>query len=178
MVPKGKAGKKPGGKSDPHEILKRVVTVGKLMHIRGMTLSEIYQWNLDPGRGIDPDTGAPVPNMWGFSYRQIHELSKKAQKLGGSLLVKNYDEAIRRAVRMWYDLKEKAENGSDFRCAALCIVQISKIQDTYLGKQGKPLMNPVSQAPHQWAATQPELLECKDVTAADYDRIIGPPPKP
>ncbi len=184
LVPKpppGKAGKKRDGRSDTHEILKRVVTVGKLMHIRGMSLTEVYQWNKDPARGLHPDTGEPIPNMWNFSFRQIHEISVKARKLGANLLLNDYDEALRRMMRIWFDLKDKSEQGGDFRAAIVCAAQIAKLQDNYIGKMGKSKTEAVTQLPHQWADAMPAealKIECRDVTEADYDRIIGPPPKP
>jgi hypothetical protein len=144
LVPKAKPGPKPGSKSHPNEILKRVVQIGQMLHIQGMTLTEIYQWNIDPDRGVDPETGQPLPggNPWGYGLRQLSDMVRKAQALGAQLLIKDYETALRIQLRQWYDLKRKAIAGGDFRVAAVCIAQIAKITDSYQGKAGRAKVMP------------------------------------
>ncbi len=112
-VPKKKPGKKPGTKSGPIEVQARTAQVWHMMYARGMGLTEIYVWNMDPARALHPDTGEPLPggNPWGYSLTQIHLMVKRAQKMGAGLICKSWDEAIRMTLRGLYDLYEASKAG-------------------------------------------------------------------
>lgn len=178
LVPKAKPGPKPGSKSHPNEILKRVVQIGQMLHCRGMTLTEIYQWNMDPDRGVDAETGEPLPggNPWGYGIRQISEMVRKAQALGASLLVRDYATSVRIQLRMWYDLKRKAEAAQDFRVSAYCVAQIAKLMDSYQGKAGRKKNLPGGKsADFLWAETKAieAAPAAPDFKNADLESLTG-----
>lgn len=178
LVPKSKPGPKPGSKSHPNEILKRVVQIGQMLHVQGMTLTEIYQWNMDPDRALDPETQEPLPggNPWGYGLRQVTEMVRKAQALGASLLVRDYQTSLRIQLRQWYDLKRKAIAGGDFRTAAFCIAQIAKIMDSYQGKVGpQRRMLDGKRTDFLWA--EPKAIDvgpaAVNTKAADLESLAG-----
>ncbi len=160
LVPKSKPGPKPGSKSHPNEILKRIVQIGQMLHIQGMTLTEIYQWNMDPDRGLDPETREPLPggNPWGYGLRQVSEMVRRANALGAQLLVKDYATAIRIQLRLWYDLRRKSIAGGDFRVAAVCNIQIAKIHDSHVGKLSRHKHIPGTQMDASFVWAEPKAI--------------------
>jgi hypothetical protein len=179
LVPKRKPGPKPGSKSHPNEILKRVVQVGQMLHIQGMTLTEIYQWNMDPDRGLDPETKQPLPggNPWGYGIRTMTEIVRKANALGASLLVKDYNTALRIHLRQLHDLKRKSIAGGDFRVAYLCIIQIAKTVEAYQGKIGRHKNLPGSRINGDFIWAEPKAITAgpaaADIVAEDMDAMAA-----
>lgn len=178
LVPKAKPGPKPGHKSHPNEILKRIVQIGQMLHIQGMTLTEIYQWNMDPDRGLDPETRQPLPggNPWGYGVRQITNMVQRANAMGASLLVKDYGQAMRIHLRQLHDLKRKAIAGGDFRVAFLCVIQIAKTIEAYQGKTARHKNIPGTQTKGDFLWAEPKAIAAGPSQAdikADYMDALG-----
>lgn len=187
-VPKKGPGRKPGQKSSSLEVMQRVVQVGKMMYSRGMGLTEIYTWNMDPARALHPDTGDPLPggNPWGYSFTQIHAMCAKARKLGASLICKSYEEALRLTLQDFFDLKEAAKAGGDYKAAAFFAVHIAKMRDTYLGKMQKLKGDPTNgrqsntAAAFHWAETTKALAaKAEPIAPVEFEDVTDqhtPPP--
>lgn len=172
LVPKSKPGPKPGSKSSPHQMLKRIVQIGQMLHVQGMTFTEIYEWNMDPARALDPETQEPIPggNQWAYGRRQLWEMMQRAEKMGASLLCKDYETALRQTLRQLHDLKRKAIAGGDFRVAFLCVAQIAKIQETWVGKSSKIKRINGDKSTFHWAA--PKQIDAAPSTI-DLESIAG-----
>ncbi len=133
LSPQGKkAGRRPG--SNPEAILSRVVEIGQMLVDQGMSLMEIYRWNVTPNPKDENHLA-----RWNYSYRQIKNMTLQARKQGQSLLCKDHQEALLFTLRGYYALKRKAMAGGDFKVAFLCEREISKIRGTYLAENSAPL---------------------------------------
>ena len=120
----GKPGRRPDF-SGPEQILLRVVKVGKLMHKEGMQLFEIYNWNMEPEQ---------MATGWGYGYRHIHRLVKRARTLGADFLSKSHEQNILTTLMEWVELKRESMLLGDMRAAAYCQKEIAKIRESNSGK--------------------------------------------
>jgi len=142
-LPLKPAGRKSGNKSDGLQVLKRVVQIGKMMDEEGMGLTEIYNWNMEPEQADE----------WGYSVRTISEMCARARKLGMQMLCQTHAENVRRTLRQFYALYNKAIDENDLRVAFLCVVQIARIRDVETSKSRQSKTDPVTSAAFKWRAT-------------------------
>ncbi len=164
LPPKGKAGRRPN--TTPEAALSRVVDIGQMLVDQGMTLMEIYRWNITENPK-DPNH----LSRWNYSYRQIQVMTKQARKLGQSLLCKDHEEAVVFTLRGYYSLKRKAMAGGDFRVAFLCEREISKLRGTFVSQPNvaaaKMLATAPPENPMRWATEPSPVVEGEMVE--DFD---------
>lgn len=141
-------GQKPGQKSSEIQILKRVIQVGQMMDVQGMSMTEIYQWNQEPEQAKD----------WGFSVHSIHRLCARARRLGVDILGQSYNQRVRTTYRQYYALYRKAVAGDDFRVALACIMRLEKLRG----------INP----------DKIQAVKTDQTTGASFDWNPLPPPEP
>ena len=122
QVPKAAPGTR-RGRNDPVTIMARIVQVGQMIVAQGMTVSEIYNWNM---------ADKQVKEGWGYSAKTVSQMAKKARDQGRSLLAKNLEDAIILTIREWYSLKRQAIAAGEFAVAAVCVKEIAKIRGTYI----------------------------------------------
>ncbi len=140
--------RKPGPRPDlsgAEQILLRVVTVGSLMHKNGWSLQRIFVWNQDPEQ---------IKNGWGYGYRHIHRLVKRAKLLGAEFLCKSHGERILTSLNEWMELRGEAVLLGDIRAAAYCQKEIDKLRDAHAGKHLRgitPLHGGGGHGRYKWA---------------------------
>ncbi len=167
VPPPKTAGRRKG--STPDEMVARVVDVGQMMVDQGMTLIEIYRWNISENKK-DPNH----LTTWNYSYRQVHAMTRKAREMGTSLLANSYKEALLMTLREYYALKRKAMAAGDFRAAYACVREISKIRGTYLPDRAKvsPIELPADSkiSPMEWADAESVPLD-PEASETDFDGV-------
>ncbi len=166
LPPKGKAGRRPS--SSPEAVLSRVVDIGQMMVDQGMSLMEIYRWNITENPK-DPEH----LKRWNYSYRQIHIMCKDARKIGQSLICKSYEEALTFTLRGYYSLKRKSMAAGDFRVAFLCEREISKLRGTFIAQPGAAnrAIPPTEAAenPMRWAQSEDPSPVVDGELVTDFD---------
>ena len=134
QLPEGDGKEKtPGPRPDlsgAEQILLRVVKVGQLMHRDGMSLMEIWVWNNEPDQ---------VAKGWGYGYRHVHRLCKRAKLLGADFLCKSHEQNILTTLMEWMELKRHSVVLGDMRAACYCEKEIAKLRDSYVGKSMRHL---------------------------------------
>ena len=134
------AGRKPGNKSDLHHVLKRIVQIGQMMDSQGMTLTEIYSWNMEPEQAEE----------WGYSVRQVSEMCRRARLLGMEALKQTHAENVRRSLRQFQALFNAAMEEKEFRVAYCCVLQIARIRLSYCGVSKQSKTDPVTGKAFIW----------------------------
>ena len=118
--------------STSNVVLQRVVQIGQMMDVQGMSLTEIYEWNQRPKNA---EAGELSGGGWHYSVREIAALMRKARDLGASLLHEDMRRNTIGVIRQLYDLKRKALAGGDFRVAFLCVREIARIRNVWPGNK-------------------------------------------
>ncbi len=164
--PGKKAGRRPG--NNPEAILSRIVDIGQMLVDQGMSLMEIYRWNITANPKDENHLA-----RWNYSYRQIKNMCLQARKQGQSLLCKDHEEALLFTMRGYYALKRKAMAGGDFKVAFLCEREISKIRGTYLAENSAPLRKiaqPTADVPAMnWATSEDNSPVVEGEYVPDFD---------
>lgn len=140
------------GLSSAEILLQRIVTVGKLMHEQGMSTIEICVWNQLPEQ---------IANNWGYSFRHIYRLVKRAKRLGAELICRNPAENLIQTIQEWAAIKRRSIEIGDMRAACVAQAKISELRDSYVLKaikKGK-------------IKEKPQMIWAK--VMSDDDEVIG-----
>lgn len=105
--------------------LRRITQIGKMMYDRRMDMVEIFTWNQEPEQ---------IAAGWGYTYRHIHLLCKRAKMLGAALLCKDMAEAVRTDLKEWETILRKCLEIGDMRAACVAQAKISEIRGVNVGR--------------------------------------------
>ena len=126
-----KRARKSDGRSDPLQVMKRIVQCGQMMDVQQMRPIEIYQWNMDPDN-------KDIAN-WGYSIHMIYRLCARARRLGADLLGESAAEVTRSTLRHYQGLYRQSVAGEDYRTAFWCVTAIAKIRGLKIGASHQKL---------------------------------------